>query len=447
MQATSQASPWASFSEAKNPRCSSGMFIPFCRQRSESETDSSIEVQEDLFLSFESVLLSPLDASIVVLPTSDVRRQQKSPRPRPPPLFGNQASSHMIGSQQLDRTQRYNLPELQAFNLESLDIKNSISVWDLLTPTHAASYSLLRAQEQSSSRTFQNWQDRLIYNKRQYINLDLLRVSSNTQLQNSPDFQSFVFYRRLVNGFAENWTSPQCLLHKVPGDVMSHHVSFYIAPFQLAAFRVSGEALGRFEFEELWPWMGPATADLLVQRSPFHFLNAKASASPPATSWPTARIGTFGSRFDSSHPTARPRLVVRQTGMGSPNVTPVVPEAVVGNACAQGNLLAINSLQPVVADWANVNVVMFIGGKDMLALDWMPYLSRFLHFSVASCYTDLLRKGEKSASWKDVCRDDSTGCFSSAFYLLYEYPGYGFSTAPFSPQSCVLAGSEVVSCL
>eukprot|EP01056_Protomagalhaensia_sp_Gyna25_P005676 Protomagalhaensia_sp_Gyna_25__5675@NODE_803_length_2591_cov_19_859326_g632_i0_p2_GENE_NODE_803_length_2591_cov_19_859326_g632_i0NODE_803_length_2591_cov_19_859326_g632_i0_p2_ORF_typecomplete_len313_score40_32Hydrolase_4/PF12146_8/1_9e07Abhydrolase_6/PF12697_7/2_3e05DUF818/PF05677_12/0_00054Peptidase_S9/PF00326_21/0_11Lipase/PF00151_19/0_059Abhydrolase_2/PF02230_16/8_7e03Abhydrolase_2/PF02230_16/18Abhydrolase_2/PF02230_16/8_2Abhydrolase_1/PF00561_20/0_56DrrA_P4M/PF14860_6/0_16_NODE_803_length_259 len=76
----------------------------------------------------------------------------------------------------------------------------------------------------------------------------------------------------------------------------------------------------------------------------------------------------------------------------------------------------------------------------MLAMDWLPFLSRFLHFAVAFHYTDVLNKGEQSPAWHSVMRDDATGCVSTAFYLFCEYPGYGFSTEAFSPQACLDCG-------
>eukprot|EP00917_Polyrhabdina_sp_WS-2016_P019635 GHVP01041938.1.p1 GENE.GHVP01041938.1~~GHVP01041938.1.p1 ORF type:complete len:492 (-),score=79.59 GHVP01041938.1:1580-3055(-) len=91
------------------------------------------------------------------------------------------------------------------------------------------------------------------------------------------------------------------------------------------------------------------------------------------------------------------------------------------------------------------SILLLVGGKDMIALDWLPFVSKLLQITFASS----VDTKEKRRHHKEVA-NSSGGKIKfnhmNAMILLFEYPGYGLSESSdlITQQNCVSSLCEAL---
>eukprot|EP01069_Polyplicarium_translucidae_P004587 Polyplicarium_translucidae@DN2611_c0_g1_i1.p1 len=116
---------------------------------------------------------------------------------------------------------------------------------------------------------------------------------------------------------------------------------------------------------------------------------------------------------------------------------------------------------------SRASMFVFFGGKDMVAIDWLPFLSRLLHVSVArvatpGTTTTPARSDSASASSSDelssASEDEGSGtarepfdaeCRMDTVFVMCEYPGFGRCEGGLlanhtTPQGCTAAALHAI---
>lgn len=366
----------------------------------------------------------------------------------------------------------------------------------------------VREDRQYAGSAGSSWQDKLLYRSRQYITEDLREAASRVIYQDMPDstllgskdFKSYQFYRRMLEGFDDNWVTLEPLIlppiferRRKNGDAGRPPLlpaGFAISPFHLDACRITPTALAAFfqllertapiykpptpnAFEDgyyrqrteserrstVWPpplgsLLAHVTRDALLLRRPKDWLSP---AVTPLFAGADTRSVQPAPQYRNSPPfpffsmpwKGRCRLVVqrayltaRNNGRNLHSTSASADDSrdasLVGSlellkaASQHDQLLGISSTIAGPSDVQQPHILMLFGGKDMLALDWLPFVSRMLHNLIT-------RKTSEKPSTPMTGGDDSNRVKATfrTLFLLPEYPGYGFSLGNASPQTCV----------
>lgn len=330
-------------------------------------------------------------------------------------LFGTQSSSaiHCI---------KFSKSEGWITSGESIsdDDFERLSMSHIFDPVALSCIWLLRVQKEKMKSA--GFLDGLLYRPRHYLSLNLMNLISSQdpiQLSQALDFRIFFFYRKVIQEFNDNWICPKPLFHLSD----CNNLPFYIPPFFLHAQRVSVSDLT--SITNVLSYVGKATQDFYNSRNLQSWLLTLANAvntqqpipfdSGDSVAGDILGLPVWGwsrivARFSSAHR--------KQSDL----MSAIKTAAEIGEALAINSTELVSKIPDQLRPYHRVkNVYLLIGGKDMLALDWLPFVSRFLHGSMAQ-----VSAGDSNVQ----C------CYHSAF-LLYEYPGYGFSSGFPSPTSCL----------
>lgn len=282
-----------------------------------------------------------------------------------------------------------------------------------------------------------SWQDKLLYRARAYISDEVRNICSkviyqgapDSDLVNSKDFRSFQFYKRMIEGFEDNWISPKVLVLSNPIDKSRHSQpcifspsGFIIPPFHLSACRVSPDALKTFIhlISRSSPTRSAALATRARSNDPCDS-NCIPISERTASYWPPTLLSLLAHNtrdvFNPRTPRewivptftrtylqdearkvtpfpfftmpwkGRCRLVIQRSfstqkktyrnGESTSDSNAALTNMLT-SAAFRDQLLAISS-DPINDPKLRPQVLLLFGGKDMLALDWLPFVSRMLH--------------------------------------------------------------------